>query len=81
MFYGRKPKIKKKCAVSLTSHASYNWVCMCVFVLDKAIHNRQLSVERPLEEQVSEMKNIYNGVFLLLFWLSHNIFRLWVPDP
>lgn len=54
---------------------------MCVFVLDKAIHNRQLSVERPLEEQVSEMKNIYNGVFLLLFWLSHNIFRLWVPDP
>uniref|UniRef100_A0A8B9GKS2 Secretogranin-3 n=1 Tax=Amazona collaria TaxID=241587 RepID=A0A8B9GKS2_9PSIT len=33
------------------------------FILDKAIHNRQLSVERPLEEQVSEIKNIYNPEF------------------
>lgn len=51
---------------------------MCVFILDKAIHNRQLSVERPLEEQVSEIKNTYSG-----FWVgySHNILSLQVPDP
>uniref|UniRef100_A0A8B9PHS0 Secretogranin-3 n=1 Tax=Apteryx owenii TaxID=8824 RepID=A0A8B9PHS0_APTOW len=35
-------------------------MCVCLFILDKTIHNRQLSVERPLEEQVSKMKNIQN---------------------
>lgn len=51
----------------------YIFVCVCVFILDKAIHNRQLSVERPLEEQVSEIKNIYNFFF---YRIPINIFSL-----
>lgn len=52
------------CMYHITEHIC---VCVCVFILDKAIHNRQLSVERPLEEQVSEIKNIYNGIFKMKF--------------
>lgn len=28
---------------------------LCVFILDKSLHNRELSAERPLNEQVGQM--------------------------
>lgn len=60
-FMGENYKLRKivlslcTCMYHITEY-----ICVCVFILDKAIHNRQLSVERPLEEQVSEIKNIYD---------------------
>uniref|UniRef100_A0A8C5T7E9 Secretogranin-3 n=1 Tax=Malurus cyaneus samueli TaxID=2593467 RepID=A0A8C5T7E9_9PASS len=58
-FMGENYKLRKN-VLSLCSYTyhitEYIYMCVCVFILDKAIHNRQLSVERPLEEQVSEIK-------------------------
>lgn len=65
----------KKIVLSLCScmYHIIEYICVCVFILDKAIHNRQLSVERPLEEQVSEIKNIYKFFF---YGIPINIFSL-----
>lgn len=37
---------------------------MYVFIPDKTIYNRELSVERPLEEQVGKV-SFYTNIFLL----------------
>lgn len=69
---GENYKLRKN-VLSLCSrmHHITECICVCLFILDKAIHNRQLSVERPLEEQVSEIKNIYSGVFFVLVFLQY----------